>query len=305
MVSAANSCVLVYDVGGSHVSAAACFAPDYRLGPVVNASHPEEQSAGAFLDMLKGLAERATAGDASVIGASLAMPGPFDYENGVSWIRHKMAFLYGMDLRQALAERLGLEPAQVRFLNDAAAFQFGEVGAGAARGVARSVGITLGTGVGSGFAIHDRVVTGGVGVPPGGEIWNLPFEGGIVEDLISTRSIKKSYLEATGKEREVAAIAADAANDPAAAAVFTEFGRNLGRALKSLLEVFAPNVVVIGGGIARSAALFLPAAQSELQGLAVELRISALGDLAPLVGAGVSWMTASAASGETTPATRG
>ena len=79
-----------------------------------------------------------------------------------------------------------------------------------------------------------------------------------------------------------------AAKDPAAAGVVSEFGRALGVALRTVLGCFAPRVIVLGGGIARSAHLFLPAAQAEIGDFA-ELRISALGDQAPLVGAGAAW----------------
>jgi glucokinase len=251
---------------------------------------PEEQTAERFLDILMHLASQVGMETRSAAGAGFAMPGPFDYAEGVSWMRHKMPYLYGISLREGFARRMGWSGAQVRFLNDAAAFLLGEVGAGAARGIGRAVGITLGTGIGSGFAVNGVLVTTGAGVPPGGEIWNVPFEGGIVEDLISTRSIKRRYLERTGQEHEVAEIAAGAVEDPHAKGVFTAFGRDLGRVLRTLLHDFAPDAVVLGGGIARSADLFLPAAQKELEGLPLQVRISALGDRAPLVGAGVAWL---------------
>lgn len=289
MSSSSNQCVLVYDVGGSHISAALCSAGDYRLGTAVHIAHEDRQSSAAFVDALQSLAVQATVDGCEVAGASLAMPGPFDYVEGVSWMHHKPPYLYGVNLRREFTKRMGWEPKQVRFLNDAAAFLLGEVGAGEARGFSRVAGITLGTGIGSAFAIDGKIQTSGAGVPPGGEIWNVPFEGGIVEDLISTRSIRKSYKESTALDREVAAIAAGAANDPAAVKVFAEFGRDLGRVLRSLLNEFAPDAVVLGGGISHGANLFLPAAQRELQGLAMQLRVSSLGDRAPLVGAGVAW----------------
>ncbi|MDE3188931.1 MAG: ROK family protein [Acidobacteriota bacterium] len=305
MMTSTNPCVLVYDVGGSHVSAAVCQAGDYQIGPVARASHPAQQTSEAFLDVLAGLAAQVTGGTGSVLGASVAMPGPFDYAAGVSWMRHKLPYLYGFDLRQALADRLGWQPGQVRFLNDAAAYLLGEVGAGAARGATRAVGITLGTGIGSAFAVDGRIVTEGPGVPPGGEIWNLPYEGGIVEDQLSSKAIRQSYEQRTEQQQEVAAIAKAAAAEPAAAEVFAEFGRRLGRALKVLLLPFAPDVVVLGGGISRSAALFLPFAEEELAGLNLQLRVSALGDSAPLVGAGVAWFADPMVPAETrTAATR-
>ena len=286
-----DPCVLVYDVGGSHISAAVCHREGYRLGTVERANLPEEQTSKAFVDVLQSLGVKAMDG-ASVEGAEFAMPGPFDYEKGVSWMEHKMPYLYGVNVSEALAARFGWKPEQVRFLNDAAAYLLGEVGAGAARGVPRVVCFTLGTGLGSGFAVDGRVVTEGKGVPPGGEIWNAPYEGGIAEDHISTRAIKKAYAERKGQEREVASIAHYAVGgDPDAAAVFHEFGTTLGRLIKRLLADFAPDVVVLGGGISRSAPLFLDAVRAELTGTQIEVRVTELGDNAPLAGAGVAWFT--------------
>ncbi len=281
--------ILVYDVGGSHVSAAICYADDYRLGSVVIGDHADCHSADAFVDLLHSLGEQASASAAGVLGAELAMPGPFDYAAGISHMQHKLPYLFDVDLRQALAKRFGWLPCQVRFVNDAAAHLLGEIGAGAARGVQRAVGITLGTGIGSAFAADGHVLTSGPGVPPGGEIWNLPYEGGIVEDFLSTRAIQGAYQQRTGQQRPVSAIAAAAAGDPVAAEVFAEFGRHLGRALRILTAEFAPDVVVLGGGISRSSQLFLPVAERELQGTHLKLRTSVLLDHAALVGAGVAW----------------
>jgi len=61
-----------------------------------------------------------------------------------------------------------------------------------------------------------------------------------------------------------------------------------------VLSQFAPQAVVLGGGISRSAHLFLPAAQSQLEDLKIRLEVSALKDLAPLVGAAVEWFNTTA-----------
>lgn len=290
MTAGVSPCVLVYDVGGSHISASVCYKEGFRLGTVTRAALPTEQTAEAFVEVLHSLGVKASDGVEGVQGAELAMPGPFDYAKGISWMKHKMPYLYGVNLSAALAARFSWKESQVRFLNDAAAYLLGEVGAGAARGVKRVVCFTLGTGVGSGFAVDGKVVTEGKGVPPGGEIWNVPYEGGIVEDQISTRALQRAYKERSGQEREVASIAHYAiGGEPAAIAVFEEFGKNLGVALKRLLADFAPDVVVLGGGISRSAHLFLAAAQAELHDMKYELRIAELGDNAPLAGAGVAW----------------
>jgi glucokinase len=181
----------------------------------------------------------------------------------------------------------------VRFLHDAGAFLLGEIGAGAAHGVPRAVGITLGTGIGSAFAVDGRLVTEGSGVPPGGEIWNLSYEGGIVEDFLSTRAIQANFQKRTGKLSDVAEIAVNAVYDPDAAEVFRDFGRHLGLALRMTLSEFGPQAVVLGGGISRSAHLFVSVAESYLESLNLRLVSSALKDNAPLVGAAVAWFTAS------------
>jgi glucokinase len=289
MAAKTQMSVLVYDVGGSHVAAAVCHLNDYGLGPIFSAPHPDQETSDAFVGMIHSLGVRASAGLEPVAGAELAFPGPFDFQAGVSQMKHKLPYLYGVDLRQEIAGRFAWEPKQVRFLHDSAAFLLGEIGAGAARGDARAVGITLGTGIGSAFAVDGRVVTEGRGVPAGGELWDLPYEGGIIEDSVSTRAIQGSYKRLTGQSREVAELARAAGTDPAAAEAFTEFGRHLGLALRGALASFAPQIIVLGGGISRSSHLFLPAAQRELQALGAELRISQLLDTAPLVGAGVEW----------------
>lgn len=290
--STEKDCVLVYDVGGSHVAAAVCHAGDYRLGPISSSPHPAQATSDAFVSMLHALGTQASDGARGILGAELAMPGPFDYVAGVSHMRHKLPYLFGVDLRAALSERFGWQPDQVRFLNDAAAYLLGEIGAGAARGVARTVAITLGTGIGCAFGVDGRVVTEGKGVPPGGEIWNVPYEGKTVEDFLSTRALQQNYRERTGKQSEVSDIAkAAAAGDKVAQEVFATFGSTLGRALRHLMTDFAPDVVVLGGGIARSSQLFVPFAMHELAGLPINLRITELDDRAPLIGAGVSWFT--------------
>jgi glucokinase len=303
VVAGPENPVLVYDVGGSHISASVFDREGCHVSAVVHAGYPAESTTETFLGVLHSLAAQAADGHlAGIAGASLAMPGPFDYDAGVSWMQHKLQYLYGFDLRGALAAHFGWPPASVRFINDAAAYLVGEIAAGAARGVSRVVGITLGTGVGSAFAVDGHVVREGAGVPPGGEIWNFPYHGGIVEDQISTRAIQKIYKGRTGQDRDVAAIAASAAHDPTAAEVFSEFGRNLGIALRTVLAAFGPQVVVLGGGISRSAHLFLPAAQQQIGDFA-ELLISALGDRAPLIGAGAAWFKNEEGPPQTLPTT--
>ncbi len=283
--------VLVYDVGGSHISAAVCQRSNgaFRLGQVVHAPHPQQNTSAAFLSLLYSLGAEASIGVTELEGAELAMPGPFDFDLGMSFMEHKLPHLYRVDLRKPLAEHFGWPGERVRFLLDAGAFLLGEIGAGSAQGASRVAGITLGTGIGSALAVDGQIVTEGIGVPPGGEIWNQPYEGGIVEDFLSTRAIQHSYQSRTGLSLSVAELARLAESDLAARDAFADFGKHLGRAVRQTLGIFAPTVVVLGGGISRSANLFVQVAERELQPLKIKLEISQLEDRAPLVGAAVAW----------------
>lgn len=281
--------LLSIDVGGSHVSAALCALVPLSVIQLTNAPLAGISSFEGFVDLLYLLSREVAGSPRRLGGASLAVPGPFDCIAGVSLMKHKLAWLYGKDLRGALAARFGWAPAQLRFLNDASAFLLGELNAGNARGADRAVGLTLGTGIGSAFACDGHCVTAGPGVPPGGEIWDYPYRGATVEDLISTRALKADYLARTGKDLEVKEIAQAAPADPDARQVFEKLGCDLGHVIRDVIDPFHPDAVVVGGGIARSAPLFLPIAQRQLDNFDVHLVPSLLFDQAQLVGAAAYW----------------
>jgi glucokinase len=281
--------VLAYDIGGSHITIARCSLNDLRILGTARVPLPEDLSCDHFLDLIHSLARNMGLHRSRPDGAVFAVPGPFDLASGISHMQHKLKSLYGVNLRAALAERFEWQPAQFCFVNDAVAFLLGEVQSGAASGTKRAIGIVLGTGIGSAFACEGHWVTQGEGIPPGGEIWNLPYGNGIIEDLLSTRAIKCEYAARTGKDQDVITIAARADSDPDAHAVFQTFGFNLGQVIRDVLAPFCPDVVVFGGGISSSAGLFLPFAQNQLNGFGFKLITSSLLEKAPLVGAAAFW----------------
>lgn len=281
--------IVVFDVGGSHIAAALFNTEDkvlhsFKTSPVIS-SVPADQ----VLDVFGRLAHEVSAGE-KCAGLGVAMPAPFDYEAGVSYMEHKYRSLYGVSLRKELAHRTGCEASRIHFFNDADSFLAGELASGAAVGSRRTVGITLGTGVGSAFAVNGEIVTSGAGVPPGGEIWNFPYQGGIVEDVISTRTLQSLYEKKTGSRKDVREIAGEVASDAAARETFEQFGHDLGKALRAICGEFKPDRIVLGGGIARSALLFLPFAEKEVAGLPFTLKVSELDHRAPLIGVGISWI---------------
>ncbi|MGA7341320.1 MAG: ROK family protein [Terracidiphilus sp.] len=284
--------VLAYDIGGSHATAGIV---DYgSLAVICVRSRPIDSSgpANSILDELHALGEGVIA-EARQLGVTtrgigVAMPGPFDYEHGISLLQHKYASLYRMDLRRELGNRFGIAESTIVFLNDAQAFLLGECHAGAAKNLRRCIGLTLGTGVGSAFSMDGDIVENGPAVPPGGEIYCLPWTGGTVEDTISTRAIQKRYRELSGESRTVKEICMAAQHDCNAALAMREFGGSLGLVVQDLCMAFRPDAIVLGGEISRSADLFvLSAAASAGNGTGDLFRVSELFNDAPLVGAAV------------------
>jgi glucokinase len=182
---------------------------------------------------------------------------------------HKFLAIRGLPLGTLLAAKAGLP---VFFLNDADAFGLG-VGWRQLPDVQRFVALTIGTGLGSGFIEDGRAVTSGDRVPPDGEVWNLPYGDGILEDHVSARALTTAYgappdgpgLPGPGKTaREVSALATE--GDEAAVAAFRALGEALGGGLVPVLARFEPEVIVIGGHVGRSLELFAPAMRQALAG---------------------------------------
>ncbi len=263
--------VIALDVGGTTVDAA-CVSDDGELaGEVLGSGSPAGGTRDEIVAELARLigAARAQAGPAEVTACGIAMPAPFDYPAGVSHMAHKFQAIRGLPLGTLLAAKAGLP---VYFLNDADAFGLG-VGWRQLPDVKRFVALTIGTGLGSGFIQDGRPVTSGDRVPPGGEVWNLPYGGGILEDHVSARAVTTSYgagaagsgaLGAWRTARKVSALAAE--GDEVAVAAFRAMGGALGRGLAPVLARFEPEAVVIGGKVGQSLALFAPAMRRALAG---------------------------------------
>ncbi len=216
----------------------------------------------------------------------IAMPGPFDYEKGISLMKDqgKYASLYGHNIRLLLAEAVGVDPGHIRFTNDAACFLQGERFGGAAQDHRQVVGITLGTGLGSACAVGDQVWDA--------DLWHQPFRGKIAEESFSHRGLLRRYQELGGEVVDnVKDLSALADTDHRAQQCFTELGSGLGQFLAPVIREADAGLLVIGGNIARAFERFAPSLNDELaaQELGTELRKTWLGENATLVGAASLW----------------
>jgi glucokinase len=210
----------------------------------------------------------------------VALPGPFDYANGIARYEHVGKFdqLQGVDLGAGLAARLGPGLKAITFLNDADAFGIGEVALGAAGLSRRAVCITLGTGVGSSFLADGIPVKTGADVPPDGSCYLLEYRGRPLEDTVSRRAIRRAFAAAAGLEEhdartpDVRDIAeASRAGDAVAEAVLEDAFAAVGEATGPYLARFGAEVLIVGGSMAGSWDIVGPAIRKGLAAAAPDL----------------------------------
>lgn len=300
--------VLCLDIGGSTVTGAVVFDAAVRGDLVVRRLGRSRSTRATILDVVQEVRSACTAWD-RVIGVAAAVPGPFDHDTGTSLMTHKLQDLHGTSLTPAVSRATGLD---VVWINDASAFGLGVVRA-LVPDHGRVLALTCGTGIGSAFLVRGRVIAGVDGAPPGGEVWNLPFRDGILEDHVSAKALLGSATSSDGMAspedtasaveapvvepmgpdvRELAARAR--AGDRVAIDAFASYGSSLGSGLADVVDGFAPDVVVIGGGVAGAGDLFVRHARSALDGAGVghvPVTVTTRADLA-LLGAAASWLDA-------------
>jgi len=261
------------DIGGSHITAVAVDMEKHIIIEASRASSPVDNKAEAdeILKVWNDTLRKVLKGMQifNLRGIGFAMPGPFDYVNGICLIRGvpKYEKLYGINVGKAISSALGLPcDCRVRFMNDASSFAVGEAWAGKAADFRKMMAITLGTGFGSAF-LSDRIpVVEGETVPKMGCVYHLPFGNGIADDYFSTRWFISRYKEATGLVAEgVKEIALAAKSDPAVRDIFKEFGTNLGAFLAPWLKRFGAEILVTGGNISHAWELFRETFENELK----------------------------------------
>lgn len=282
------------DIGGSHISCAAVHIGRGQLLPATatreKVSHdaPAADIFAAWARALNAVIGQAEAG--SLAGIGFAIPGPFEYRNGISRMEHKFLNIYGISIPHALQPLLHTPgPAPMRFLNDAAAFTVGEAWLGRGKNHRKVLAITLGTGFGSAFTDEGVPVVEREDVPPEGCLWHIPYRDKTAEEYFNTHWLVSSFAEKTGRQlpgaREIADLAQ--AGDHAALELFRQYGANMAGFLAPWLRRFKAGIVVIGGNISGAYSLFGPALKEGLEAekVKVELSISKLMENAAMIGA--------------------
>jgi glucokinase len=302
--------VLALDIGGTKLAVAVVTAEGAVHGLVVEPTRREEgwrEVTRRLFDMGHRAVDRAGFGPVAAVG--IACGGPLDPASGLVLCPPNLPGWAEVPIGPLAADAFGVPFA---LQNDATAGAIAEYRFGAGRGTSTMLYLTISTGVGGGAVVNRTLHRGAA--DNGGEFGHIIVHRGgrrcgcgrrgCVEAYASGTAIAERAREALarGASSTLAALpaptaadvsAAAAAGDPLAAAVWAETVDLLGAAVTDLVNVFEPDLVVLGGGVTRAGAMLIEPVRRLVAGEAMApaaraARIvpAAHGDLVSVVGAG-------------------
>lgn len=236
---------IAIDMGGTNLRAALVTEAGIRhkVQAPCPAQGTEDEVLEALCSLIDPLAKEA--GD-RLEGIGAGIPSVIDREQGIVYDVANIPSWRCVLLGKALSERFA---CRVALDNDSNCFTLGEARYGAGRDYRHFVGVTLGTGLGAGVVIDGRMCRGeddGVG-----EIGCIPYLDSDVEHYCSSHYFAEKHHTTAG---ELSALARQ--GDTAALAAWDDFGHHIGQMVKIAMFAYAPEALILGGGIARSLDLF-------------------------------------------------
>lgn len=244
------------DIGGSSVKAGLIsFGADDQ--PVMRATGiralPPDRELGPTLDGVVSLAGELTAQYGMATSVGVALPGIIDHVAGSATVLPNFPSEWiAVPIRESLQDQLG---QRVHLVNDAKAFAFAEARMGAGVGKRTVACVALGTGVGGGIVIDGQLWSGQGTAGEFGHI-NVELTGplcgcgnhGCVEAFAGADAIARSGGRSTAEEVFYAAARGSAGDR----AVISRAIGALGGALANVFITLAPDLFIIGGGMAAS-----------------------------------------------------
>jgi glucokinase len=286
--------VIGVDVGGTKMLAGT-LTRDGTIGRTIEVPTPTT-GREPFLAELGSMVEKLMAEGCGAIG--VGVPMNIDRKTGIL-LRAVNLPLESLDLAGWLRDRFGV-PVGVE--NDGNAIALAEWRLGAARGTTDVVALGLGTGVGGGLILDGRLYRGWaelghtVVIADGPPCQGNCHGRGHLEAVATGEAAERAAVELWGEGADARRLVKAALDGDAQARAATDrIGHYLGIAIGSLTNIFAPDVVVVGGGFGIAAwellrePAFAAARREALRPADETLRIvpAELGDDAGLVGAGL------------------
>jgi len=273
--------VLAVDLGGTKIIAAIVsnehkiMAKKYRPTLADKGPQPVINRIFSTVDQLLG---QRNIDLSQLEGISIAAAGAIDYDRGLITLSPNLRGWRDIPLRDIVKEKYGVTTF---LINDASAAALGEYHFGAGKGVDNLIYLTVSTGIGGGIIIDGKLYSGSCG--SAGEIGHMTIDVngpkcncaniGCLEMLASgtavareavrrikqgenstlTEIVKGNIENITAEKVEVAA----RNGDSLASEVIAEAAAYLGVGLANLVNIFNPEMIIIGGGMAKAGDLLL------------------------------------------------
>lgn len=271
--------LLAVDIGGTQMRAAS-FLLDNEKPARINRIRTHQDGVPLF-EKLEQLIESVWPKAGAVECISVAAPGPLDSLRGILIAPPNIPEWHNYPLVENIQRRF---LTQTIIGNDANVAALGEWKYGAGRGHHHMIYLTVGTGIGSGVIINDRLLTGSSGLAPElGHVTILPDgptcpcgQPGHLEALASGKAIEewvyqkllsgmKSILSPSNRPTAEQIATAALQKDPLASSAFQRAGKYIGLALASYVHIFNPTLIIIGGGVSQSGSLLLSPMRAYLE----------------------------------------
>ncbi len=235
--------IIAVDIGGTKITFG--IVEDGIIKKIVNI--PTEAKKGPRYIIKKIIKNISKIMEKGVRGIGVGCPGPLDYKTGIVSPSHKLRGWRNIQLKRILERKFKLP---VKVDNDANLFTLGE------KRASNIIGITLGTGVGSGIIINNKLYHGNEFAS---ELGHMIIEAdgrdgpvgikGSFEYYCSGPAIEKAYFEKTGNKKSIIDIAE--MQDKISLQVLDEAAHYLAIVLTNIKNIFDPQLIVIGGSLSK------------------------------------------------------
>ena len=254
--------ILGVDIGGTNI----------KIGKIVNGKvlqkckipvNRDDLEQVTLDNLYKGLKDLMTD---SVQAIGIGVPAVVDIESGTIFDVQNIPSWTNVALKNLVEEKFNV-PVYIN--NDANCFAIGEKQFGKLRGFKNCVALSLGTGMGMGIIIDEKLYNGVL--CGAGEIGMVPYLDGILEHYTGSFFFEREYNSSAlslynealeGKEN--------------ALKVFKEYGTHLAEAIKIILYMYAPEAIILGGSISNSFQFFEESLKTGLASFAYQKQIENL-----------------------------
>lgn len=234
--------VIGIDLGGTHVRVGV--VEDDHITKINSERIPASGTQEEVLQVIHQLIDSVMDENAKAIG--IGVPSVVDTEKGIVYDVQNIPSWKEVALKKILEDRYHI-PVLVN--NDANCFALGEKYFGKGKNVHSMLGVTIGTGLGTGIVINDKLYTG---VNCGaGELGYVDYLDQCFEYYASGQFFQNCYHTSGEVVFQKAR-----AGDPLSIMILEELGTHIGNAIKMILYAYCPELIVLGGSISRSYSFF-------------------------------------------------